>query len=108
MAKYNMVVKSHGVVSNRIFNEINDSMFEAFREFEIKWALEDHREAMTKSTALFLNEYVDGDEIINFKVVCDERNNVFTSATTTFYFDIIYRQKHCVDKTELNYIITQK
>lgn len=108
MTKYNMNVKTSGVVSDRIFTEINDSMYEAFTEFEIKWENEEHRYAMVHSTLQFLGEYAERTEIINFKVICDTRNNTFTSSTTKYFFDIVYRQKHCVNKTTLNYIVTQK
>jgi len=103
-----MTVKTTGVVSNRIFNEINDSMFEAVNEFNVKWHNKEHRYAMSMSTELFLNEYIERNEIINFKVICDERNNVFDINTLVYNFDIIFRQNHCINKTQLNYIINTK
>lgn len=95
-----------GVVDKHIVKEICLFIEDAINDLGVDWASDSHRLAITQITEDFLSELQKTNSIEQFKVICDRRNNKSVLMEKgTFQFDVSFRQKNCLNTTQILYTI---
>lgn len=103
-SKYTL--KSKGVASKLLHNDITEFVGDIIEEFSILWERDNHRDQILEVLEEFLEEQVEEGRITQPNVICDDRNNneVLSKAGIT-NLEIRYKQDNCYNTTVLEYII---
>lgn len=102
-------VKTKQVNSKKLLAEVSEFVEEIILNFSITWSVDAQRDTILEVIDEFLEEKLNENEIEQWNVVCDGRNNTLKDQSMGIYrLDISYRQRNCFNTTELNYTIFDK
>lgn len=96
------------VNSKALVKEISSFVEEGFTDLGVSWDSDSQREAFVEITEDYLTEMMEVEgKIVSFKVIGDRRNNkVSDNEKGIYHIDIQFRQKDCLNVTQLCYTIT--
>ncbi len=101
-----VITKAKNVNSKTLYNLINDYVSEGINAGEIRWKDEIHRDSFVEVIEEFLREIADDGKITQFKALCDLRNNTMDELENgSVKLTIDYKQKQCLNTTEITYQI---
>jgi len=100
-------LKTRAVNSKALQRKISELVEEAIEESGVLWSSDTHRESFVEVVDEWLEQFADlTGEITQWNVICDLRNNKIADLESgTYTFDITYRQKNCLNTTQLQYEI---
>jgi hypothetical protein len=99
-------LKSSGVASKSLFENITEFVEEIIKEFSILYARDVHRDAILEVMEEHLEELVEAGKITQYNVVCDDRNNNQVLADNGITnLEIRYKQDNCYVTTVLKYVV---
>jgi hypothetical protein len=102
-------IKKRSINSERVFNKINEVVYESLSSLGVRWTSESHRNSFIEVIEDFLADLAEECEICQFKVLCDKRNNkTFSSQAKEFVLEIHFRQPHCLNVSKIEYHINNK
>ena len=105
MSQLKIVAKS--VNSKMLYDKVLSFLEEGVYDFGIMWDSEAHRESFIYVIQDFLGEIADDGKIEQVKVISDKRNNKYTDMEVgVYHIDIYYRQRNCLNTTEILMTIT--
>ena len=103
--KVKLETKTKNINNQKLFKEIDDFMIEVFTTIGINWGNKEHREQLVIMLDQWFDDLVDQTgKIIQYDVICDERNNPRSRDPGKVHFTIKYRQKNCYNTTQIDYI----
>lgn len=107
---WEMRAKKKNVNNDRLFQKIDDFLMEVFAFDDIRWGDARHRAQLAELVDDYLNEVAEETDMITlFDVICDRRNNSATSLNENrVHFTVKYKQKNCMNYTEIQYTFTKK
>lgn len=106
MNRTNVVVRTRNINSKILFNQVNDSILEAINTSDIRWKDDIHRASLIDVLEEFLETLADDSKITQFVAMCDIRNNTLEELERgTVKLTIKYKQKDCLNTTEITYQI---
>jgi len=98
---------SRNVNNPTLFKDIDDFMIEVFTTLKITWANKQHRKEFVELIDEWMDQFAyESGKIIQYDVICDSRNNPPEELKKNLlHFLLRYRQKNCLNTTEIEYII---
>lgn len=112
MNEQKLQTKTKNINNQRVFEEIDNMMIQVFTtlDFESPWTNKDLREQLVEMVEMFIDNYaVETGKIIQYDVICDSRNNTAKNFQNgPVKFTIRYRQKNCLNTTEIEYLYNFK
>ena len=104
MEDSSVVVKSKNINSKNLFKVINDFILEGIHSESVRWRDDMHRESFIEIVEEFLTELAMEAKITQFNAMCDLRNNSLDDLENgTVLITIKYKQKDCLNVSEINY-----
>ena len=102
--------KTANINNQRVFEEIDEFMIEVFSSLNITWTNKHHREEFVEMIDMWMEQYAfESGKIIQFDILCDSRNNTVKNFKKgPVHFTIRYRQKNCLNTSEIDYMIKAK
>jgi hypothetical protein len=99
-------LKSKGVASKILHQEVTEFIGGIISEFSVLWERDVHRDAILEVLEEYLEERALEGRITQYNVVCDARNNneVLSEAGIT-NLEVHYKQDNCYVTTVLTYVI---
>ena len=97
------------VNSKPLLKEVTAFIEEGLGEFGVQWDSEAQKETFVEIIEDFLAELLEVQgKIVSYKVMADRRNNKASDWEKGIYkFDVSYKQKNCLNTTQLLYTITE-
>lgn len=104
----NWKMTEKSINSKTLRDEIHALVAAAIDEIGVNWNVESQRSAFTEMVHEFLDEVGAEGRITQWDVVCDQRNNKRKDmANGDYNFDVVYKQKHCLNTSVLSYAISK-
>jgi len=104
MQKYTL--KTEQVNSNRLLKEVTDFVEEIITNFDIIWTSDVQRDAILEVIDEHMEDLVENNEIDQWNVICDSRNNKKSDVQSKrTHLDITYCQRNCYNITKLHYVV---
>lgn len=103
------VTKVYKAVNSKpLLKEVAGFVEEGLSEFGIQWDSEAQKETLVEVIEDYLSALLEVEgKIDSYKVICDRRNNKASDWEKGIYkLDILYKQKNCLNTTQLLYTIT--
>jgi hypothetical protein len=97
------------VNSKPLFEEIHDFIVTGMDDTGVNWASEVQRTAYIEMLDEFLAEVAEEGKIEQWDVRCNSRNNKLSDMNNgKFVVDVFYKQRNCLNTTQLRYEIIDK
>lgn len=87
----------------RLFNDVNNFVADCITD-EDEWSRGEYPEGIVAFVEEYLSQLYEELVIEQFKVICDDRNNVMIDVHHGVYtFCVQFKQRNCLNTTELSY-----
>lgn len=109
MSEPTLETKTANINNQRLFKEIDEFMIEVFTALShIAWHNKQHRTEFIEMIDMWMEQYAhETGKIIQYNILCDSRNNTPTAFKKgPVNFTLRYRQKNCLNTTEITYTIS--
>lgn len=107
MATTARMYKQNNVNTQRIVDEINEFVISSASELGLDWNDDEQRNSFADVCGWWLSDFVENNIIVQYKVLCDRRNNKDDDMKSgIFYVDLYFKQKNCLNTTQITYKIT--
>jgi len=104
----NITIVKKAVNSKLLFEEINNLILDGFNSVRLNWRNDDERGLFIEFLSTLFIELIETNHIEQWKVQCNNNNNKTQDMVDgTFNLDIFYKQKHCLNVTNIRYIIQE-
>lgn len=101
-------IVKRNINSKILFEEINETIFEAITSLGVRWSNEANRSAFVEVLEDYLEDKVEEQKIEQYKVVCDKRNNKsFSDRKKHYLLEVFYKQPHCLNTSRIEYHISK-
>ncbi len=106
MTKFTL--KTYQVNSKLLLAKICEFVDAIIIDFNIIWTSDSQRDAILEVIEEHLQDLVITDDIEQWNVICDNRNNKKSNIDKDItYLDIEFKQRNCYNVSVLNYTITK-
>lgn len=100
---------SKAVNSKRLYDEVEDFVSTSMSDIGVNWSSDAQRASYVEMLEDYFTELAEDDRIEQFDVRCDGRNNKIKDMNDgKFILDLRYRQRHCLNVTQVRYTINAK
>jgi hypothetical protein len=94
---------SKSINDKRLLANVHDFVADCIDD-EDEWSRGEYPEGLVAFVEEYLSQLMDEQVIEQFKVICDDRNNVILDVHHGVYtFCVQYKQRNCLNITELSY-----
>lgn len=99
---------SKAVNSKLLYESINELIRDGIFSVDMNWRNEDERGLFIDYLNSLLHEYYVNGVIEQWKIQCNGLNNKAENMLDgTFILDVSYKQKHCLNTTQITYTIQE-
>lgn len=99
-------LEKKAVNSKPLFNMIHEFIDDSILTNQVMWGNDIHRLSFVEVVDDYLLNFQERNEIDQFNVICDLRNNSIASMDKGVYvFEVAYRQVNCLNTTRLIYTV---